>query len=95
MKTVNVDIFPDGHVEITGEENFNMVIATDHFTVNNNEHQKVVVTDHRTLTDTAQYNIGWHDGYRANHNDAAVAAAYLEIDKRMVASLKPKDSIGE
>ena len=66
-----------------------------HIKITNNDKQKVVVTDCRTLTDTAQYNIGWHHGYRANHNDASVAAAYLEIDKRMVASLKPKDSIGE
>ena len=51
------------------------------------DEQKVVVTDCRTLTDTAQYNIGWHDGYRANHNDETVAASYVEKDKRMVASL--------
>jgi hypothetical protein len=31
---------------------------------------QLVVTDERFLTDTAQYQIGWHDGYRAQFNEA-------------------------
>ena len=87
MRFIEVNIHSDGSVHIHGLDQL-LVIGND-------TEQVVRVNDRRTLTDTAQYNIGWHDGYRANHNDAAVAAAYLEIDKRMVASLKPKDSIGE
>lgn len=61
----------------------------------NTDDQQVIVTDCRTLVDSAQYNIGWHDGYRAKFNDKN-NAEYLETDKRMVASLKKelKDSIG-
>ena len=88
MRFIDINVHADGSVRIHGLDQL-LVIGND-------TEQVVRVNDRRTLTDTAQYNIGWHDGYRANHNDAAVAAAYLEIDKRMVASLKPaKDSIGE
>jgi len=94
VKRINIDILVDGSVEIFGDSSrFRQWVGRTRIDIIDD--YEIIVTDCRTLTDTAQYNIGWHDGYRANHNDAAVAAAYLEIDKRMVASLKPKDSIGE
>jgi len=94
VKRININILVDGSVEIVGDSSkFHQWVNLTRIDVIDD--YEIVITDCRTLTDTTQYNIGWHDGYRANHNDTAVAAAYLEIDKRMVASLKPKDSIGE
>ena len=104
MRIVNVDIMSNGSVMVSSgydpwlKTKIRRVGDGEVWDVEfkNDSEQTVIVNDCRILTDTSQYNIGWHDGYRANHNDAAVAAAYLEIDKRMVASFKPKkDSIGE
>jgi hypothetical protein len=59
---INVDIMLNGSIVVTGHP----TIAG----INNDEYTEVIVTDCRTLTDTAQYNIGWHDGYRAQFNEA-------------------------
>jgi ribosomal protein S4E len=71
MKMINVDIMPNGDVNVSG-----------HGVLSNNEEQKVVVTDNRTLVDSAQYQIGWHDGYRAHFNDEN-SKAHDAIDERM------------
>jgi hypothetical protein len=104
MKIINVDIMPDGRVEVTAN-GYDTWLKNQprrcgpgeiwHVVFKSDDEQQVVVTDARTLTETAQYNIGWHDGYRAQFNEKN-NVEYLEKDKRMVASLKPeqKDSIG-
>jgi hypothetical protein len=63
VRTVNVDILPDGSVTVKGDGQLVFAVGPDRW-------QQVIVTDHRSLTDTAQYNIGWHDGYRAQFNEA-------------------------
>jgi len=87
MRFIEVNIHSDGSVHIHGLDRL--------LVLNNDTEQMVRVSDRRTLTDSSQYNIGWHDGYRAQFNEKN-SAEYLEKDKRMVASLKTelKDSIG-
>jgi hypothetical protein len=88
MVKTNIEIMSDGSVVI-----LDSLGTKSEYRVNDNH--IVVVTDCRTLTDSAQYQIGWHDGYRAQFNEKN-NAEYLAKDKRMVASLKleQKDSIG-
>jgi hypothetical protein len=84
---------PDGRVEITGllvnDDPLEITQDTNdsifHLVIKQSETQNVIVTDCRTLTESAQYNIGWHDGYRAQHNEKA-NAEYIDKDKRMIES---------
>jgi hypothetical protein len=71
---INVRILTDGSVDISGND-------TTLIFLNDDKHE-VVVTDERTLTDTAQYNIGWHDGYRAQFNEANTKR-HNDIEERM------------
>jgi hypothetical protein len=88
MDKINIRVTSSGIVAIT-VNGFSVDLART------SELADVTIEDDRTLTETAQYQIGWHDGYRAKFNEEN-NANYLEKDKRMVASLKPeqKDSIG-
>jgi hypothetical protein len=108
METINVDIMLDGHIKITGSgfDNFSHNLANgkyseegDYWSMEflDNEETKVVITDYRTLTDSAQYQIGWHDGYRASYNDtvAGKIISISTIEQRFIPLKSKKDSIGE
>jgi hypothetical protein len=71
---VNVNITPNGSIVVTGHP-----VITG---IANDEYTEVVVTDGRTLTETAQYNIGWHDGYRAQFNEANTKR-HNDVEERM------------
>lgn len=62
MRIANLDIMPNGDVRIS--EGLRVL-----FELWNNDDHHIIVTDCRTLVDSAQYQIGWHDGYRAHFND--------------------------
>jgi DNA-binding beta-propeller fold protein YncE len=83
MNEITVIIRLDGSIEMNSLEPFNLVpVAQNRVIVTNNKEQQVVVIDERTLTDTAQYNIGWHDGYRAQFNEENTKR-HNEAEERM------------